>query len=256
MDGSIYDQAMVETRSSAPGTVARAPGLLARAIGVLTMPRSTYAEVAARPRWLGVLLLGLLITVSVTTVFLFTEVGQDALLDQQFAFMERFERAGLRVPPEAYDQMEATVGAAPYWNAASQTFGTILASVLLAGVLIVVLNFGFGGEATFKQVYAVVAHAGLVFAAGVLFAMPINYARGSMASRANLALLAPFLDDTSFPARFLGWIDLFWVWWLVNLAIGLGVLYRKRTGPIATTFLVLYGIVALVLAAVGTFAGA
>ena len=32
----------------------------------------------------------------------------------------------------------------------------------------------------------------------------------------------------------------FFIWWMVSLAIGLGVLYRKRTGPIATTLLAIY----------------
>ena len=62
----------------------------------------------------------------------------------------------------------------------------------------------------------------------------------------------PFLDENSFPARLLGSIDLFVIWWSISLAIGLGVLYRKRTGPIATTLLVIYVTIGLVIAAVKT----
>jgi hypothetical protein len=51
-------------------------------------------------------------------------------------------------------------------------------------------------------------------------------------------------------ARFLGSIDLIWIWWFVSLAIGLGVLFRKRTGPIAITMLGLYAAIALVIAGV------
>ena len=50
----------------------------------------------------------------------------------------------------------------------------------------------------------------------------------------------------------LGSIDLFLIWWSISLAIGLGVLYRKRTGPIATTLLVIYVTIGLVIAAVKT----
>jgi len=59
----------------------------------------------------------------------------------------------------------------------------------------------------------------------------------------------PFLEDTSFVARFLGSIDLFYVWWMVSLSIGLGVLYRRRTTPIATSVIVVYVVIALVIAA-------
>ena len=43
----------------------------------------------------------------------------------------------------------------------------------------------------------------------------------------------------------LGGIDLFFVWLIVNLAIGIGVLYKKRTAPIALTMMGIY--VSLVL---------
>ena len=39
---------------------------------------------------------------------------------------------------------------------------------------------------------------------------------------------------------------------MVSLAIGLGVLYRKRTGPIATTLLAVYVAIALIIAAIKT----
>jgi uncharacterized membrane-anchored protein len=45
-------------------------------------------------------------------------------------------------------------------------------------------------------------------------------------------------------------VDLFIIWWLVALAIGLGVLYRRRTQPIAIALLAVYACIALVVAAV------
>jgi hypothetical protein len=63
-------------------------------------------------------------------------------------------------------------------------------------------------------------------------------------------VFVPFLDENSFPARFLGSLDLFQIWWIVSLSIGLGVLYRKRTGPVATTMLVIYVAIALIIAAI------
>ena len=39
---------------------------------------------------------------------------------------------------------------------------------------------------------------------------------------------------------------------MISLAIGLGVLYRKRTGPIATTLLAIYVVIAVIVAAIKT----
>ena len=55
------------------------------------------------------------------------------------------------------------------------------------------------------------------------------------------------LEETSFITRFLGAIDLILVWWIFTLAIGLGVLYKRRTGGIATTLLALYVVIALII---------
>jgi hypothetical protein len=63
-------------------------------------------------------------------------------------------------------------------------------------------------------------------------------------------VFVPFLDEKSFLSRLLGTIDLFQIWWLVVLAIGLGVLYKRRTGPIATSLLTVYAVIILAIAAV------
>jgi hypothetical protein len=83
-----------------------------------------------------------------------------------------------------------------------------------------------------------------------LFGLPLGYARETMSSATNLGVFFPFLDESSFLARFFGTIDLFQIWWIVILAIGFGVLYRKRTGPIATTMLIVYVSIGLVIATI------
>ena len=67
-----------------------------------------------------------------------------------------------------------------------------------------------------------------------------------MTSATNLAVLLPMLDEKSFLGRLLGMIDLFIIWWLLVLAIGLAVLYRRRTQPIAIALFGVYAVIALV----------
>jgi hypothetical protein len=66
----------------------------------------------------------------------------------------------------------------------------------------------------------------------------------------NLAVLLPMLDEGSFGARFLSSMDVFLLWWVAVLAIGLGVAYRKKTRPIAVTLFGIYCGIAIVAAAV------
>ena len=103
---------------------------------------------------------------------------------------------------------------------------------------------------------AVVTHAGAISILATLFTLPLNYARESLSGATNLGVFAPFLDEGSLPARFLGMIDLFLVWWVVVLAIGLAVLYKRRTGPVALSLLGAYvGIAAIIAVIMRAFAG-
>ena len=129
---------------------------------------------------------------------------------------------------------------------------TPLAILMVSGIAFAVFAGALGGHATFTQTFAVVAHSFVVHGLRALFSTPLNYAREAMSSPTNLAVLLSFLDEGSFDARVLGSIDLFVIWWLISLAIGLGVLYRRRTAAIAAGLLAAYAAMALVLAAVGT----
>jgi hypothetical protein len=221
--------------------------LLSRFIGVVTSPKATFEAVVAHPRWLFMLLLVTVIIALGVTLPMTTEAGRQAALENQVQQMENF---GVTVSDEMYANMAKGMRFAAY-----QTFFSILIfgpiiSVILAGILYGVFAVLMGGQATFKQLFAVYVHASVVSAVGQLFTGPLNYFRGSMSSATNLAVALPMIDEHSFLGRLLGMIDLFIVWWVVVLAIGLGVLYRRRTQPIAIGLFAVYAVIILAAAAV------
>ena len=69
-----------------------------------------------------------------------------------------------------------------------------------------------GGDATFKQMFAVFAHAAVISTLAQLFTGPLNYFRGAVTSATNLAVLLPMIDPKSFVGRVLGMTDLFMIW--------------------------------------------
>lgn len=218
-------------------------GLVARIVGVLLSPRATYAAVAAKPRSFGVLAVVLAIIGVAQGVFLSSEVGQQLVLDQQIRAMEAF---GMTISDQLYDQMEQGMKRAAITGPITQVIFWPIALAIEAGILLVIFSLLMGGAATFKYVYAVVAHSSVIVALQQVFSIALSYASGKMAG-ANLGVFVPMLDERNFVTLFLESIDLFFVWATISLAIGLGVLYRRRTGPIATTMLGLYVVIALVI---------
>jgi hypothetical protein len=219
-------------------------GLFARIFGVLLTPRATYAAVAAKPRSLGVLAVVLAIIGLTQGLFLSSEVGQELALDQQIRAMEAF---GMTISDQLYDQMEQGMKRAAITGPITQVIFWPIALAIEAGILVVIFSLLMGGAAKFKHVYAVVTHSSVIVAIQQVFSMALSYASGRMAG-ANLGVFVPMLDEKNVVTLFLGSIDLFFVWATISLAIGLGVLYRRRTGPIATTMLALYVVIALVIA--------
>ena len=231
-----------------------AKGLLARAFGVIFSPRSTYADVAAHPRILGALLAVVVIIAAANFWFLSTEVGQHAMVDQQLSTMESF---GVKVTDDVVANMERRAPQGAYFSLAGIVVFVPLVMAIIAGLALAVFNAIMGGDASFKQVYAVVVHSGFLAALQVLFVTPLNYVRESMSSATSLAVFLPMVDDTSFLGLLFGSIDFFRIWSTLSLAIGLAVLYKKRTAPVAWSLLALYAIIVLSVAAVrAAFSGA
>lgn len=229
------------------GPTPAAKNVISRFIGIITAPRATFESVVAHPRWLGMLVLTTVIVAAGSALPLTTEGGREALLEQQVTAMEGF---GIQVSDQMYQQLRSRTAIAPYTTAGGIIVMSPIIAAVLAGILFAIFNAMMGGTATFKQVYAVVVHAGVIQALGQLFTGPFNYFRESMTSATNLSVLLPMLPDGSFAARLAGMIDLFLIWWVVALAIGLAVLYRRRTQPIAMSLFGVYAAIAVCVAVV------
>jgi hypothetical protein len=225
--------------SEAPATsspLAEGPGLSlpARVWGILTSPRETFADVVARPRWFGMLALVLIVTALFTGVFFSTEQAR---------------KAGREMPEAQWAGMQKM---APYMGLVYAGSTLLLAPVIwliVSGLLFVVFNVAMGGTATFKQLFAVFVHSTAITVVQQLFVTPLNYVRETISSATNLGVFVPMLDEGSFLAKFLGTIDLILIWWIVVLSIGLAVLFKRKTGPIAAGLFMVYGVIAVIAAA-------
>jgi len=220
--------------------------LPARFIGVLTSPRDTFASIAAHPKVLGMLVLTIAISAFAAALPMMTEGGRQAAVDQQVSFMEGF---GIEVSDEAYTQIQKGASRLPYTTAAGVIFSTPIVILIITGILFLIFNVFMGGDARFKQLLAVFVHSGVVSSIGGLFAGIINYFRQAAGSATSIGALLPMIDEKSFLGRLLGMADVFAIWGVIVLAIGLAVLYRRKTQPIAITFFGIYAVIILAIAA-------
>jgi hypothetical protein len=240
---------MTDTTARPDGTTGK--NLFQRFIGVLVSPRETFQAVAARPTWLMMALVVILITGGSQMWFQSTEVGRQAALDDA---VRRVEAFGMKVNDEMYEGMRKGIMEPNTARVAASAAAMIVIPPVIwaavAGLLLLIVGALMGGTGTFKQLYAVVVHSSVVSAVGTLILTPVNYQRASMSSATNLAVFFPFLPEGSFLARLLGMADVFTIWWVAVLAIGVAVVSRKKTGTVAGVLCGVYGVIAVAIAAI------
>lgn len=235
---------MTDTVTGGTGTPPPQPGVFSRLIGVLFSPREAFAAIVARPRWLSAMAIVIVIMGGAQFVLLSTDVGKELALDQNVAAVEAF---GVTLSDEAYANMEQGMENARYTGPIFLLFGLPLITLVTSGILHVMFGLIGGGNGTFKQMYAISAHASIISALQLVFTTVVTLAAERPAG-ANLSVFVPTLEETTFVYRFLSTIDVFYVWSTFVSAVGVAVLYKKRTGPVAMTLFGIYLVVALIIA--------
>jgi hypothetical protein len=225
---------------------------LRRLVGMIRSPRATLTSAVANPRSLDLAILIVVISTICSAGFLMTRVGRLAALDQQVRQLESF---GIPVTDSRYEQLRATVVYRPLASAVVILLGWPILWVLSARVVHWLGRRSGRPDVTSAQVLTVFVHASAIFAVQAVVAAPVNYVRESLGGTTSLSNVMPAFGESTFPGRLLGAVDIFVVWWVVLVALGLSIAYRTRTLPIARWLVGAYAGGAAALALTQAFRG-
>ena len=126
---------------------------------------------------------------------------------------------------------------------------------LLVALGLVTLAAADGNRIRYGGALAVAVHASVVLALQQVVSTPLHFVRESLTSPTNLAGLLPGLEEGSWAARWLGSVDVFGLWWLWLLALGLGAAtetpVRRHVLRLLGVYVGIAAIVATVFAVMG-----
>jgi hypothetical protein len=238
--------------TSEPGAAVpsiRPDGILSRIAGVIRRPRATLTAVASLPGWMGMLVVLTAAAAGSRVAVMETQVGRVALVDE----WERTALAfGQDVDDARYAELRRLSTYAPaYALGAALLNGPVLILAVAVGVY-VIFGLGAARPVPFGTVWAVVVCTSVPLALRQIVAAVTTYVGESSANATSIGAWFSTLNEASAAARFVGALDLFVIWWVVVLAIGVGVLYQRNARRLALTFLGAYAGLALALA--GTMA--
>ena len=216
-----------------------------RVTGVLMHPRATMAEVVQHPAFVTTWVVVLLVVAVCGGLLLSTPIGKQALVDERVRLTEAM---GGRVDDASYARLQNDPPVSIYLTSGGRLLLTppVTIAVALGVMLLARLD---GAAVTFVTSLAIAVHAMVVLALQQVIATPLHYASESLTNPTNLAGLLRMFDEGSWPARLFGAIDVFGLWWMWLLAVGIGAATGRPWRQYIWKVLAVYiGIAAIVAA--------
>jgi hypothetical protein len=181
-----------------------------------------------------------------------TAVGRQALVDER---VRTTEMIGGRVDDAVYAAWLANPPISAYFTSGGRVLVTPPATLVVALGLVGLAAMEHA-RVSFVVAMAIVVNATTVLALQQVVALPAQWVRESLASPTSLATVIPVFDEGTWLARLLGSIDVFGLWWVVLIAIGLAAATGRSTVHWVVRLSAAYVIIAAVVAgAVAVLAG-
>lgn len=201
----------------------------ARLSGVYFSPGKVFADIAARPRFWAPLIIMMLLALGYT-YSIGQKIGWEHVVRQQAETNQRF----LDTPA---DQRERGIAIGTKIATIVGYISPVFVAVgllVIAGVLMFVFNSMFSAGLNFKQMFAIVTYAGLAGAVSTVLSIVMLFVKNPDEFDVQHPLafnLGAFLPEGSSKAllAFASSIDLFTLWTIALIAIGLSTAARKLT---------------------------
>jgi hypothetical protein len=144
----------------------------------------------------------------------------------------------------------------PIYQLAFAPVGVIVYLLLISAVLYFVFNVLLGGGSSFKRVLSVFSYSSLIAIPQAIVKIPLTFAKQTADIQTSLAIfLSPDSKDT-FLYRVLSGFDIFTLWQVILIALGLAVMYKYTMKKTFNVVLILWILLIVVGAGVsGLFGG-
>ncbi|MCI0330355.1 MAG: YIP1 family protein [candidate division Zixibacteria bacterium] len=210
-------------------------GFLARWAHIYFSPKKTFEAVKSRPFWAAPMILLVLLG---TGFFFWTAQPRmkDAL--EKMRKNENIMNLPAERRQEIFEQTERQFKS-PLWISVGTIIG-IAYYFVVAGILFFVGNIIMGGEAGYGQVLGVFVYTNFIAIPEMLVQGLLGTAKGSMQTALSLAAFFPPDQSETLAYRLINGLDIFSIWFVSVLIIGMATVYNFKTGKVAAWILPLW----------------
>jgi hypothetical protein len=215
---------------------------VSRLVNIFVAPSRVFQFLAQKPLWVTPLLVISLYVPLIQGIIFNSETGKEGMRQEMLK-----NPMAAQLSQEQMDERIAMMGKIVPIST------LVIAPVItfaLAGVVYFLFSILLGGEVTYKQSLSAWTHTGLIGLVGGAVQTSLVFLKGSVRPNTSLAAFLPFLDEESFAYQLLQTFDLFIIWQLAVLAIGMGMLSRVGTRKAAITLYSTLAAIALIIAGI------
>jgi hypothetical protein len=208
-------------------------------------PSKTFFALEQRPTWIfpvAVLIIIVIITSVLIADFKIQEARQRINENPQLTAQQK---------EEIFERMEEQQ-AKPIMKLLSYVIGPIVAIFVVIFFVSGILYFGgnvlLGGETVFKKVLSVYSWSSLVALPGLIVKAPLMLTKKTAQVHTSLAALMPSGSDESLLFKILTHTDIFVIWEICLISIGLAIMYKfttKKTAGLVIGLYLFYVVVAV-----------
>jgi hypothetical protein len=211
-------------------------------------PRRVFESLKIKPTWLVPFIIVALLGIG------FYYYTYPFIMDQQVERIQENER----IPQEQKERIVEKLKERdhpPMWQLALAPAGSLVSLVVVAAVLFFVFNVLLGGDSSFRRVFSVYCYSALIAIPSMIVKFPLIMTKGNLNVQTSLALiLSPDAKDTFLYSVFSSF-DIFTIWQVILVSMGMGVMYKYSTKKAFTAVLVLWIIWILLKSGLSTLFG-
>lgn len=238
----------MEEQLSTMGQEETTMGAFSKVINTYFEPRKVFESLRIKPTWLIpfiiVAVLGMAsfwFTYPLIMKDVITNIQENEQMSEQQKEMI-IERIGGAEHPPIYQMAFAPAG-------------VIIYLLLISAILFFVFNVLLGGDSSFKRVLSVFSYSSLIAIPQAIVKLPLTFVKQTANVQTSLAIfLSPDAKET-FLYRVLSGFDIFTLWQVILVALGLAVMYNYTMKKTFNVVLILWILLIVVGAGLSTLFG-
>lgn len=223
-------------------------GGASKVFNIFFEPRKVFESLKIKPTWVVPFIIVALLGMG---FFYYTF---PYMMNQQVQRIQENER----IPEDQKERIIETLKEKehpPLWQLAIAPAGSLIALVIVSAVLFFVFNVLMGGDSTFRRAFSVYCYSALVAIPSMIVKFPLIMSKGNLNVQTSLALLLSADAKDTFLYSVLSSFDIFTVWQVILVSMGLGVMYRYATKKAFTAVFILWIVWILLKSGLGTMLG-